>query len=347
MGMYSSGGGQSTTTTQVNYTPEERWMRSEVMGLAKDAMRYNMGDGTDPSKPGNWWQYTGPRPTAPSQATSNSWQLGKTAANAVQQGTNQAQTANNFGLANALYANSNPYLAGHIDAAVRPVVDAFRNAGGTMSTIRNGSVANGTFGGSRQGIAEGLAQQGLMRQVGDISSSMQSEAYTKGLDVQQNAIKNQAMLNMMQMMPSQIMSQIGQQQEGFSQANENYAANVRNQQKNGMWEPLQNMANLINGASAQAGTSTTSSVPKQDMTGQVLGGLGSMALMAFMMSDRRLKSHIVKLGQHAKGFGIYLYKIFGGWQIGVLAQEVQKVLPDAVAVHPSGYLMVNYSKLEA
>lgn len=352
MGMYSSGGGQQTSTTQTTYSPDEQAARNEIADLGSWAMRMNLGYGDDPKTPeveadrgGNWWQYTGPKPVAASNDTMASWNSGAQAAQTIGTNTGKAQTANNFGLSQALYANSNPYLAGHIQAAQRPLVEQFMMAGGPMSTIRSGSVANGTYGGSRQGIAEGLAAKGLMRELGDISTTMQSGAYSEGLQAQQAAVKNQGLLNMMTMMPSQIQSQIGQQRETYAQEQENYAANVREQQKNGMWDPLQNFANIVYGGSNPT-TSVTSSIPKQNNTGQVLGSLGTMAMMYMMMSDKRLKSHIKRVGTHARGFGIYVYKIFGQWQLGVLAQEVQKVLPAAVMKTPSGYLAVNYGMLK-
>ena len=74
-----------------------------------------------------------------------------------------------------------------------------------------------------------------------------------------------------------------------------------------------------------------------------LYSLGGSALSFF--SDRRLKSNIVKIGTHPIGVGIYEYDIFGGRQIGVMAQELLEVMPDAVHQHPSGYLMVDYGRL--
>lgn len=75
--------------------------------------------------------------------------------------------------------------------------------------------------------------------------------------------------------------------------------------------------------------------------------LGSAALMMFLMSDRRLKSQIVRVGTHRLGIGLYAYNIFGRRQLGVMADEVEKVLPEAVLVGPEGYKMVNYGMLEA
>ena len=78
-----------------------------------------------------------------------------------------------------------------------------------------------------------------------------------------------------------------------------------------------------------------------------LGGaaLGNAAEIATMFSDRRLKSNIVRIGTHPIGVGIYEYDIFGKRQIGVMAQELIEVMPEAVHHHPSGYMMVNYGRL--
>jgi hypothetical protein len=73
------------------------------------------------------------------------------------------------------------------------------------------------------------------------------------------------------------------------------------------------------------------------------GSLGSAALLA--PSDRRLKSNIVRLGTHSLGIGIYAYDIFNERQLGVMADEVEQVKPEAVLTHPSGYKMVNYGAL--
>jgi hypothetical protein len=52
----------------------------------------------------------------------------------------------------------------------------------------------------------------------------------------------------------------------------------------------------------------------------------------------------VKVGDHPKGFGIYEYDIFGVRQRGVMADEVEKVMPHAV-VEIDGYKAVNYGLL--
>jgi len=110
----------------------------------------------------------------------------------------------------------------------------------------------------------------------------------------------------------------------------------------------------IAGAAAQQGA-YNQNLYNQQVAGQNaqtagLFQLGGAALMApagtfSMFSDRRLKSNIVQIGVHPIGVGIYEYDIFGGRQIGVMAQELAQVMPEAVHMHPSGYLMVDYGRL--
>ena len=85
-----------------------------------------------------------------------------------------------------------------------------------------------------------------------------------------------------------------------------------------------------------------------------LGGAGAMASRALplaggigIMSDRRLKTDIEKIGEREDGLGVYVYRYL--WSpvrfIGVMAQEVLKVKPEAVIHTPSGYMAVNYGAL--
>jgi len=80
---------------------------------------------------------------------------------------------------------------------------------------------------------------------------------------------------------------------------------------------------------------------------QGLFGLGSAGMLAYALSDRRLKSNIIRVGTHPLGIGIYEYDLFGEREMGVMADEVMTVKPEAVARHPSGYLIVDYGRLHA
>ena len=75
----------------------------------------------------------------------------------------------------------------------------------------------------------------------------------------------------------------------------------------------------------------------------LLGLGGAAGIMKY--SDPRLKSNVVRVGTHPLGIGVYEYDIFGNRERGVMADEVEAVMPEAVALHPSGYKMVNYGMI--
>jgi hypothetical protein len=76
-----------------------------------------------------------------------------------------------------------------------------------------------------------------------------------------------------------------------------------------------------------------------------LMNLGASAGSMFMPSDRRLKSNIVKIGEDPRGFGLYEYDIFDRRERGVMADEVEKIIPEAVITAEDGYKRVNYGAL--
>ena len=64
-------------------------------------------------------------------------------------------------------------------------------------------------------------------------------------------------------------------------------------------------------------------------------------------SDMALKHDIVLLGHLANGLGYYRFSYIGSQKayVGVMAQEVERVMPDAVTRGSDGYLRVYYEKL--
>jgi Chaperone of endosialidase len=65
-------------------------------------------------------------------------------------------------------------------------------------------------------------------------------------------------------------------------------------------------------------------------------------------SDIRLKQDIVPLGRLDNGIGVYRFRYKGNdhaTYVGVIAQEVQAIVPNAVSRGRGGYLRVDYDKL--
>lgn len=82
--------------------------------------------------------------------------------------------------------------------------------------------------------------------------------------------------------------------------------------------------------------------------GSLLGGAAAFGKAAGIFSDRRLKSDIVPVGTDARtGLTIYEFSYHNDarrWR-GLMADEVEKVVPDAVSYDARGYAMVNYARL--
>ena len=80
---------------------------------------------------------------------------------------------------------------------------------------------------------------------------------------------------------------------------------------------------------------------QQAMAGQAIGGLFSLG--AGMISDRRMKKNIKRIGWADNGLPIYSFEyIMGGpVQIGLMAQDVENLHPEAV-VEVEGIKTVNY-----
>ena len=84
-----------------------------------------------------------------------------------------------------------------------------------------------------------------------------------------------------------------------------------------------------------------------------LMGLGGAALSnpAIFTSDINAKENITKIGSLNNGLNLYTYNYKDGYdlpegrQVGVIAQEVEKVMPEAVVEMDNGFKGVNYAML--
>jgi hypothetical protein len=61
-------------------------------------------------------------------------------------------------------------------------------------------------------------------------------------------------------------------------------------------------------------------------------------------SDRRLKTEVARVGTHSAGFGLYRFRYLWSDEehVGVIAQEVREVMPQAVLCGEDGFLQVDY-----
>ena len=119
--------------------------------------------------------------------------------------------------------------------------------------------------------------------------------------------------------------------------------------------PLDNIKDImaiLSGAPRNVTTNGTSSgtattTQQGSLLNQLLGA-GQIAASAF--SDRRLKTDIAWIDNLPNGLGVYRYRYH--WdgadepeRIGVMADEVERIMPEALGPVVNGYATVDYSKL--
>ena len=180
---------------------------------------------------------------------------------------------------------------------------------------------------ANQGIQQGSDAYGLaQKQFGQRANDAYTQAALQGIGVGQQA------------------RQQGMNEQGFySQMPINLLNAVRtgsqvNNPQFGAAAPGANYSQAA-GQLGQAGMNNyNAQVGQQNSLMNGLFSLGGAALL----SDIRLKSNIVRVGTHPRGFGIYEYDIADRRERGVIAQEVEKVMPFAVTTGDDGFKRVYY-----
>lgn len=287
----------------------------------------------DPSRP---QYYPGQTFANPSQATLQG--LAGTEARALQGSPTLAlgQNEANNSLAGNYLSAGNPYfsqMADTIRANVLPGIDSrFIQAG------RSGSGLHGRAVGEGLGAAIGnLAYQNY----GDERNRMGQYAAMSPQFAQADYID------------PQMLQAAGAQREAIAQKPISEAV--------GRWQYEQNLpqAKLADYMQMVGGNfgGTSNTVGQQfyqqpNSTAQGIGtGLSAVAALApyaaMLLSDERVKEGMEPVGKTYDGDTIYRYRYKWGGppMFGVSAQEIAKTKPEAVAVHPSGYLAVDYARL--
>jgi hypothetical protein len=112
-----------------------------------------------------------------------------------------------------LNPNSNPYLRQSVDAAIDPLNQQFVRQ--VVPSINDAAIAQGAYGGSRNGIGLGVASGELARETGNIASRMVADNYARERAIQQNSGMLLDQATDMSLNPFRINSEVANQQEGF------------------------------------------------------------------------------------------------------------------------------------
>ena len=243
---------------------------------------------------------------------------------------------------------------------------------GNQATQQNFNNALATQQAQNQAISQNFGQNVTSQQLANAAAG---QNYQQGMNTQaaQNAalLQNQNIASQQQQLANAAQLQQYNQNLGSAQFANNAASQSLQTQLALRNQPLNEITGLMSGSQLQMpqfqGYSPTNIAPapifagaqaqgaaalqnygiQQSGANATTGGLFGLAGAAapLVFSDRRLKSNIERIGTHKLGIGLYEYDIFGERQQGVMADEAEKVMPEAVLMHPSGYKMVNYGLL--
>lgn len=197
------------TTTQI-LTPEQQRLASTAAG------QYDVFAASNPTMPGS----AGVAGFDPLQIAGQEQVLGS-----VGQAKGTVDSANqqnqNF-TSGAFLDPDNPSTQGAIRAAVRPLTDTYRDVtlpgiAADASTSGSGGIS-ANFGGSRQGIAEGLATRDLNNKIGDVSSTISNTARQAGMDATLRAIGQAPQTAAASTIPGGITSTVGDVRQNLQQS---------------------------------------------------------------------------------------------------------------------------------
>lgn len=195
---------------------------------------------------------------------------------------------------------------------------------------------------ANQGIGQGTeaynnAKTLLQQGQNDRLTSATTTGMNMGLAANQQGF-NQEAYNQMQ--PINVINAL---RTGSQVQNPSYAATPQQQYTAG--------PDLLGAANAQYTGQVNATNAANAGAGNFMGGLMNLGGAALKFSDENLKTDIKRIGTHDLGIGIYTYHYKDGYnlptglQVGVMAQEVEKVIPEAVIVTDSGFKAVNYAML--
>jgi hypothetical protein len=301
--------------------------------------------------------FPGKTVATPSDATQAGWQqysnIGQVGLDHNIDPNNKALISKTLG-GGFLNPADNPYLQGGLRAGFDQQNESFNNT--TLPSIRSQFAAAGRTGGSEDFDTTMRGAYDLNKSQASAAAQAEAGAYS---DERNRQLQTQGMLPAMQQMDlnrAGASAMAGAGKDAYQQALIQDQMNRYNYQFQAPLDYASNAASRFLGAypggtTTGVGTSSgiSSYMPPTNPTSSMLGGLmglGGLGLQAYSaFSDERLKEDIKPVGKLHDGQNIYSYRFLGSpkTEIGLLAQEVERVHPEAVHVDPAtGFKKVHY-----
>lgn len=263
-------------------------------------------------------------------------------------GTNNAANPLLTGIANGSTLNSNPYIDQNFNAAARGVTDNINAVFGGAG--RGGSGTNQDFlGKNLSDLAANMYGHNYDTQIGsrDQALGLLSNNYNTGQQQQIQAGALAPNLAGQDYTDLQNLLNVGGAYDSQAQQYTQDALNRWNFTQQQPWNNLQNYAGAVSGLGSLGGTTSsagTQTQPSQGLMPTLAGAAGMLLPMVLGFSDRRMKHDIHRVGTSRNGLPVYAFKYKGDnvVHIGLMADEVEKVKPEAVIDTTLGFKAVNY-----
>lgn len=247
---------------------------------------------------------------------------------------------------------SNPFL----DAAFARSADAMGEnfQDNVIAGMDNAFAASGRLGSKAYAKARGSEEDAYGRQLNDLANEIYGGAYQFDQSRKDAALGQLAGLGQQDI--ENRLAGSGLYQQGtdnlfggvsaipgvnaarYSDAERLFQAGTTQQDQ--PWRSVRLGADIIN--SLQGGQKTTQDVNPWGQVAQI----GTSLAAAYMMSDRRLKRDIRRVGALPSGLPVYRFRYL--WRddehIGVMAQEAARLFPEAV-IEVGGWLAVDYGRI--
>lgn len=187
-----------------------------------------------------------------------------------------ADTSNAWLSPNVWDPAHNAGLKGAIDASVRPITQNLTET--QLPALRGESVATGNFGGSRQGIAEGLASGRASQAIGDTASKVAQNEYETNVNAQMKALGLLPQTQDAQLASARTTSGVGDVRQAMEQARLGENVNNFNYDQLAPFLQSKDILSLLQGLPGGE-THATGNTPQSNPWMPALGGAASGATL--------------------------------------------------------------------
>jgi hypothetical protein len=272
------------------------------------------------------------------------------------------------------YLDKNPYIDQVVDRAlgkVRGSLDSQFAQGGRYGSGLHQTALAGAYGDTAASMYGQNYANERQNQLG--ATNAMGQLYGDERTKQLQSMMFAPQMANQDYVDAQQLAAVGGAKEGMAQSNLNEQLNRWNFDQNKYSDALARYNQLIQGNYGGSGSSTSTSPTNTNNTASMLGGglsgamlggslyssglipsalmssgmaTGLGALGGLLLSDRRYKTDIKAVGKLDNGLTVYSfrYKVGGPVTMGVMADEVKQVIPEAVQT-VGGVDFVNYGRL--